>query len=149
MAFAINRFRAGIQRVDGAGAIHGVQYVSIGITALAADVAVDISGLVAGSLSTFWTQALADTTYGSLAAQAQAKLAAISNSGVNLHAIKSEQLLSRFQVASAPSGTQYSIGVTNHLPVITFAAANGVTSLNLVLEFGIQSGQEGVSGSFG
>ena len=149
MAFAITRFRARMSRLDDVGRSHGLQYVSIGISALAADVALDLSGLTAGALSTFWTQALADTTYGSLAAQAQAKLAAIAAAGADLHCVQSEQLIPRLQVASAPTGTQYTLGVTNHLPVLAFAAANGVTALTLILWFGIPAGREAVNADLG
>jgi hypothetical protein len=142
MAYAINKFIARGIRLEGVGRTHARQYVELQITGLAADVALDVSGITAGALSTFWTQATADSAYGSLATSALDVIRSINGLAGPLSEVKAEQLLSRIQVAAAPATTQYILGVTNHLPVLTFAAANGPTTLNLVLEIGLPIGQE-------
>lgn len=142
MAYAINKFIARGIRLEGAGRTHARQYVEFQITGLAADVALDVSGITSGALSTFWTQALADSAYGSLASSALDVIRSINGLAQPLSRVDAEQLLPRIQVASAPSGTQYVLAVTSHLPVLTFAAANGPTTLNLVLEIGLPIGQE-------
>jgi len=142
MAYAINKFSARGIRLEGSGRKHAVQRVEFQITGLASDVALDVSGITSGALSTFWTQATADSSYGSLASSALDVVRSINGLGGTLDLVKAEQLIPRIQVASVPSTTQYILGVTNHLPVLTFAAANGPTTLNLVLEIGLPIGQE-------
>jgi hypothetical protein len=142
MAYSITKFRSLGIRLEGPARTHATQYVAMDITGLAADVALDVSGITAGALSTFWTQATADATYGSLASSALEVIRSINGLGGPLNQVKAEQLIPRIQVAAAPATTQYILGVTNHLPVLTFAAANGPTTLNLVLEIGLPIGQE-------
>lgn len=70
MAFALTSYRARGFMIDGSQPDRATQQVVMTVTGLTSDVALDI-GTDAG---TFWVAALADTTYGDLAASALANL---------------------------------------------------------------------------
>lgn len=144
MSFSLQGFKAYGVRAEGATRQHVRQMAELYIVATVNDVALDISN----SAGTFWTAALADSSYGSLASSALSVLTTISGIAVALRSVKSEELLVRLQAAS-PSGTSYSLSVSSHLPSITCAAGNGQTSWHIQLEWLLPDGREAMVSDLG
>lgn len=148
MAFALTKFVASGILFDGACDRHGIQRVEMTITGLNTDVTYDL-GTTAG---TFWTSAIANATYGSLATGARDfllnKLSGVVGSVLE---IRSQQLAARLQAAAA-SGTSYVqsvASVTTPVPQLTFAASNAPTSGIYVIEWTLQDGQLPLTATFG
>lgn len=145
MTFALTKYVAsGIDR-SGPSVKRGVQRVALTITALAADVDLDIGD----DAGTFWTDALADATYGTLATNAQTHLQTICDNVTALLAVMSPQLLDRVQTAAAGSNGEYSIALEDHRPNITVNAADGEEAWYIVLEWELADGQSPVNASYG
>lgn len=127
----------------------------------------DIGSYVAGSLGTFWTAAIADTTVvsaanpaqgvvfapgttsttqGAIATQALATLQNIA--GVlaeNLITVSSPYILPFIQVASGASGSQYILTVVNDAPTYTFGTASGPTTVvPIFITWDLSPGNHGV-----
>ena len=104
------------------------------ITATAADVALDV-GTLAG---TFWTEAKADGTYGTLATDVLAKLTkfcvAANCAGVTL--VGGEPINTKLRAAAAAAGA-YTLSIANYLPIITMNAADGLTRYLLEVEIAL------------
>jgi hypothetical protein len=115
------------------------------ITAAAADVDLDVGD----DSGTFWTAAQADSTYGALATKALAVLQDIVSVSAALVAVKSEQLIDRIQIASVSGAGEYSLAVVNTRPNIAFNAADGETSIKLILEYELDDEQYPIVASYG
>lgn len=144
MAFALTKFNSYGIDVAGPSFKRGMQHATFTITALVTDVALDLSA--AGG--TFWTAAIANATYGTLATNALVVLGQIQNIAAQLWSIKSEQLLDRLQEASA-TGTDYTVAITTHTPDITCAASNGETAWVIDLEWQLTDGSFPIVASYG
>lgn len=145
MAFALTSFQCRSLDIQSTAKKRGIQQVIMGITGTTADVALDISN----SAGTFWVAALANTTYGALAASALAILTSLQSQVTALKDVKSEKLLARLHVASLTGSAQYTLAITTHLPSIAFNAADGETAISLLLEFEMVDGQFPVVASYG
>lgn len=130
MAFALTKYKQHGVGLSGPGERTTLGFVELEITGLTTDVDLDIGD----DDGTFWTAALANSTYGAMAAQALSDLQDIVANADDLLAVKSQQLLDRVQAAAA-SGTAYTVGIEEKRPNITFAASNGETAYTIVLEY--------------
>lgn len=148
MAFSVTAFKAYGLRTEGATRLHAVQRASFSITALAADVAMDISATTAGSLGTFWTDVTGNTTYGSLAGQALIVIRAIALQVKSFQGIKLGNAQDYVQGTATASST-YTVAVNTHLPDVAFNAANGKTSYTVTLEWLLLDGKEPVISDLG
>lgn len=144
MAFALTKFEARGIEIKTPSKKRGVQELCFTISALAADVDLDI-GDYAG---TFWTAAVANASTGALAAAVLAILQAHDDNVAALLAVQSEQLIDRIQAAAA-AGTAYVLTVGNKLPIILCDAANGETSWYIVVRQELNDGIFPVSASYG
>lgn len=133
MAFALTRFRAYGIEVGEPVIKHFIQRVEMAITALAADVALDLGN----NTGTFWT-AVGGTEPGITGLQAmkdiQLKAAAfleVNGTGVN-----------EYLRGAAVAAGVYTLTVVNVRPSIQYNAANGPTAYNIVLEWELKDDQE-------
>ncbi len=151
MAFALTKFKADGIRHSGPTRSHGEQIAIFSITAADTDTDLDISD----SDGTFWTEALADTTYGSLATGAWNAFFSTTTSGTipaaisTLLAVESETLLARIRDDSSPANTDYSLIIADNLPDLGFASGDAPESIILVLRWLLADGQEAVIADLG
>jgi hypothetical protein len=122
MAFALTSFYADGVRFMGPGPYAATQHVVMTITGLTTDVDLDIGDLD----GTFWTDAIADATYGEMATQALATVGRIVGQAQITARVYVPQLQARLQAAAA-SGTDYTLSLDSDtgFPLYTFAASNG------------------------
>lgn len=145
MAFALTKFYAWRDTVTDVGLYkRAVQNVQLNITATVNDVALDL-GTDAG---TFWTAALANTTYGVVATKALSILQKIVSAARDIQSFTSPELMDRLQAAVA-AGTSYSVAIVNKRPNITFDAANGETAFTVVIRWALLDNQSGYSAQIG
>lgn len=137
MAFALTKYEA--RSVDIASTTYkrGIQEVCLTITGTAADVDLDIGD----NSGTFWTDAQADATYGSLATNALQSLQRIVSHAQALVAVMSQQLLDRVQVASLTTTGQYTLAIQNTRPNLAFDAADGETAYYIILRYELNQSQ--------
>ncbi len=145
MAFALTRLRAWGDKIQTATALRGTQVVELSITGANTDTDADIGD----DTGTFWTDALADTTYGDVAAAAQTQLQAIVANALQLLAVNSEVLLGRYRVATGGSTTQYELTVENHRPDVVFYTGSAPTAWIVELVYRLDDGQFPVAASIG
>jgi hypothetical protein len=131
MAFALVAYHARGVDVAGPSYKRGIQQVVLDITATAADVDLDVGD----DSGTFWTEALADSTYGTLATKALASLQRIVAQSAALVAVDSQQLIDRVQSATAGSNGEFALAVENTRPNITVNAGDGETAWKLILTY--------------
>lgn len=149
MAFALTKFKAYGLRAEGDVRPHAQQVMSFTFTAANTDVTYDL-GTSAG---TFWTSAVADATYGSLAGAARTLLLTtlpgnLPNTAL-MHIAGAYPLSTFAKVASAPSGNQYTLSVTSNMPTITFVSGSAPTAWVLTLTWILHDGIEALRGDFG
>lgn len=139
MAFALTSFVADGIRFSGPGPYRATEQYILTITGAVTDVALDLGN----ATGTFWTAATGNATYGEMAVQV---LAQIDSWVDNYQAVKDifiPELYDRIQVASSPTGTQYtaSIGSDLLLPTINFesAASGGETAYTVAVEYLLDS----------
>ena len=144
MSFAVTKFRAGGIKLNGPSVKRSIQRVVLEITGTTADVALDLGD----DSGTFWTDALADSEYGALAAKALAALQAIVAQAVTLIDHKNDQNFDRLQAASA-SGTSYQVAIQNKRPNYTYAASNGETSYVVELSYELINDQFPITEEYG
>jgi hypothetical protein len=140
MTFALTQFKAYGVRASAATRQHTWQVAEFGITAANTDTALDISSDTSGSLGTFWTAAIANSTYGTLATNALGVIQAIVNNINTLQTVSSEALLTRQEVAASSAqvlaftsaaistGTSVSATVTGLLSTDTILAVTQATA---------------------
>lgn len=131
MAFALTSYVGRGVEIGSVQYKKGLQQVVMTITGTAADVALDLGD----ASGTFWTDALADATYGSLAAKALESLQRISAQSVACVDVQSAQLLDRVQVASLTGAGQYTLATGTIAPDIAFNAADGELSYYIILTY--------------
>lgn len=131
MAFALTRLSAYGVSIGTTTRKRDIQRVEIRLTALAADVDVDI----ANSGSQFWTDVTGNATYGAMGTLAKEFLLGLSSTCRSLLAIKCQEILERVQVDTLTANGQYLVTTTGVLPRIRFFAGNGETAMDIVLEF--------------
>jgi hypothetical protein len=133
MAFAVTKFQAYGLNVSDTGRKRAVQRAAMTVTAAATDTTWDIGTLT----GTFWTSAVAHATYGSIATQA---LAMLTNIGANASVFASLQgtITNNFnKVASVSAATDYTMSISNGLPVIGFTASDAPTSAIIIMEWSL------------
>lgn len=139
MAQALTGYKAYGIRHDGETRSHAYQVVEMYITAANTDVTYDI-GTAAG---TFWTSALADATYGVVAASAlNFILTTLPGTVVRLLRPEAEALTNRIQVLTSPSTSQYSILIASAMPTITFSSGTAPVAMYLTLTWMLHDGIE-------
>lgn len=145
MAFALTGYFARSVEISSSSYKRGIQQVVLNITGAATDVDLDI-GDAAG---TFWTAAVADGTYGTLASNALTSLTAIAGQSAALVAVESEQLIDRVQVASLTTTGQYSLAIDAIGPNIAFNAADGELAYKIILVWELNDYIMPVTASYG
>ncbi len=131
MAFALTGYVARGTDISGPNFKKGTQQVVIRATGTSADVDLDI-GDAAG---TFWTAAIADTTYGALATKALLSLQRVAAQSVANVAVSSNQLIDRVQVASLTTTGQFTLANDVIGPNIAFNAGDGETAYYIILDY--------------
>lgn len=104
-----------------------------------ADVALDFSNFT----GTFWTAALADGTYGTIALNVKKVLQSLIPNVASTHWVGGNFTLYRNRVATgSEAGGDYSANYSNttKLPNFAFKAGNGCGSTNLIVCWGMQPG---------
>jgi hypothetical protein len=144
MAFALTKFSSYGVNIVGPSYKRGTQKALLTITALVTDVSLDL----ANDSGTFWTAALANATYGSVATKALSVLDKIDTVASALLGVKSQQLLPRLQAAAA-AGTSYTLAVSGVRPNITCAAGQGELSWQIELEWSLNDFIFPIVSSFG
>ncbi len=150
MAFALTRFKAYGRRHEGENRSHAEQVCELHITAANTDTAYDLDN----SAGTFWTAALANATYGTLATSAlRAFLTDIVAVKHRCIGVTGEALISDFiRVASGASGLQYIVAVgttTAHMPNLTFVSGSAPTAITLFITWSLVDGAEAVTSDLG
>ncbi len=145
MSFALVAFHARGVEITSPSNKRGIQQVVLDITAAATDVDLDIGD----DSGTFWTAALADSTYGSLAASALDVLQAIVAQSAAFVGCASEQLIDRQQVLTLTADGQYILEVQDSRPNITCRASNGETSWKLILTYELDNFIQPIYASLG
>jgi hypothetical protein len=126
MTLALTRFIASGEYQTAPVSHRGTQVVEMHMTAAATDVTYDISN----ASGTFWN-ALASTVSGPTAL---ATLQAIVTAGGTLVRVGGDYAQSYLRGAATGAGV-YTMSVTGNLPSIAFNAANGPTSMILIMEW--------------
>lgn len=131
MAFALTSFFADGVKYQGPGPYRATQCYTFTCTGLTTDVDFDL-GDYSG---TFWTAAIADATYGTMATQVLQYLQDQDSNFLVNQRFYTPQLAGRV-VAAAASGTAYTVSLnsTSLLPEYTFAASNGATAYTVFVE---------------
>lgn len=148
MSFALTKFEARGVEIKTPSKKRGKQELVFTITGTTADVDLDLGD----EDGTFWTDALADATYGTRATSVFAFLftaPAIVDQVAGLMAVESEQLIDRIQKAAVSTAGEYSLAVENHLPNIAVNAADGETTWVIRVHLELNDSIYPVSASFG
>lgn len=148
MSFAITKFKAYGIRAEGAVRPHCQQVFSFTFTAANTDIAYDLGT----SGGTFWTSAIADTTYGSLATAVRTLLLTrlpgmLPDSA--LVGIQGEPIKTYIQVAAGAVGSQYTLAISSSMPTITFVAGSAPTAWVLNLTWNLADGMEAIAADYG
>lgn len=132
MAFALTSFFCDGTRYSGPGPYRATETAVFTVTGLVTDVDFDI-GDYSG---TFWTDAVANSRYGAMAALVKTQLQKLDDQVLAVCRIYTPELADRVQ-ANATSTTDYtlSIDATSKLPIYTFAASNGETAYTVFVEW--------------
>lgn len=131
MAFALTSFFADGERYLGPGPLKGVQRVILGITGTTADIDLDIGD----DSGTFWTDAVADTTYGEMASQALTTLQKIIGQTVTWQAVYCPQIDAVYLRAAAAAASAYTLAFTNSRPNWTFDTGEGLTAYTVIIDY--------------
>lgn len=122
----------------------GHQVVELKIAGTAADVDLDIGD----DDGTFWTAAIAAAT-GAMATNVLTLLQDIEGKGALGCGVGSKELRDRIQIAAVSGAGEYSLAWEGQRPNIAFNAADGETSLIVVLTYLLADGQAYVTQNFG
>ena len=145
MAFALTKFESYGIDMAGPSKKRGKQEAKLTITALAADVDLDIGD----DAGTFWTAAQADAVYGALATKVLEILNKIADNAEALLDVKSPQLLDRVQVAALSGAGQYTLAIQDARPNVAVNAADGELAWIIVLEWSLNDGIFPIISSYG
>ena len=124
----------------------GIQEVLLTITAANTDTALDVGN----ASGTFWTAAVADATYGSMASAILAQIQAIVSAGGSLRRWECPQLQAGAyaQVKSSPGANQYSTTLDTYGVDITLHSGDAPTSYSLYLVYELAAGQFAVTAGY-
>ncbi len=124
----------------------GVQEVRLTVTGANTDVDLDI-GDIAG---TFWTAAVADATYGEMAALVLAQLEAVVASSAFFRGFSCPELQCSVYllVASAPGASQYSLTTDTYGPDILLHSGDAPTAYNIILQYELAAGAFPISAQY-
>lgn len=158
--YQVQGYEAYVREVDEPLTEKFWQYLTIyALSAANTQVTYDFGAYVAGSLGTFWTAAIADTTaitvnvngvptattQGALASQALALIQNIGVFGSNVLRPDGSALVALAQVASGASTAQYSVAIANNAPSITFGTTSApTTKVSFTLVWDLNAGYHGV-----
>jgi hypothetical protein len=131
VAFALTSFQSDGIKYSGPGPRRAIQTVILTITGTTADVDLDIGD----DSGTFWTAALADSTYGDLAEEALSKLQTIISNATAVARIYSPEIEASGIRAAAASGTAYTLVYQNSRPNWTFASSQGLTAYTVFIDY--------------
>lgn len=131
MAFALTSFFADGNRYMGAGVETAVQRVILTATGTTADVDLDIGD----NSGTFWTAAIANTTYGTMATQALETLQKIISQSTTWQAVYSPEIDASGVREAAASGTAYTLTFQNSRPNYLFDTAQGLTAYTIIIDY--------------
>lgn len=147
MAFALTRLRAWGNKIQTESPLRGEQFVELRLTGANTDVDCDIGD----DAGVFWTDALADATYGDLAAAALTTLQAIVAQAAQLTAVESAELITRTKVlvADVDAASEYAITVVNDRPNILFITTDAPTAWKVQLRYTLDDGQFPIVASLG
>jgi hypothetical protein len=145
MAFSLIAFHARGVDIAGPSYKRGIQQVVMDVVATAADVDMDIGD----DSGTFWTDCLANATYGALATQALSALQGIVAQSAALISVQSEQLIDRVQVGTPSGADEYSLAIQDMRPNIAVNAADGELAWKLVLTYELNNFIYPVNQSYG
>ena len=109
-----------------------------------ADVTLDLDNFS----GTFWTAALADVTYGTIALHVAQQLKDIAPNVASMHSVGGNFTLYRNRVATgSEAGGDYSQNYNNttKLPNFAFKAGNGPNGTNIILVWGMKPGAQVVT----
>lgn len=136
MTFALDSFFADGYRYMGPGPLGATQRLIFQISATAADVDLDL-----GDLSgTFWTDALADTTTGVMAANVLSQLQKIIGKCTQTANVFCPQVFGIPVAAAAAAGVmEQSISSTTLLPSYEFDAGEGLTAYTIYVDLELSS----------
>ncbi len=146
MSFALTKAQFRSLSLQNVSYKKGVQEVVLEITAANTDTDLDI-GDAAG---TFWTAAVANATYGAMAALVLAQLQAVVASSAYFSQLRCPELQcsAYLQVASAPGATQYSLTTDTYGPDILLASGSAPTSYHVHLFYELAVGAFPISANY-
>jgi hypothetical protein len=132
MAFALTSFFADGERFTGPGPYRGKETYVFTVTATTADVDFDLGDLDGN----FWTEALADTTYGEMATQVLDRITNLVANYATLKSVEVPQLFPYIQAATQ-SGTAYKLTIDedSNLPIFLFDTSNGLEAYTVIVEY--------------
>jgi hypothetical protein len=131
MAFALTSFFADGNPYCGPGVEKAVQRVILTATGTTADIDLDIGD----DTGTFWTAALANGTYGTMATSALDILQKIISQSTTWQAVYSPEIDASGVRAAAASGTAYTLTFQNSRPNYLFDTAQGLTAYTIVIDY--------------
>lgn len=145
MAFALTGYFARSVEIGSTSYKRGIQQVVLNITGTVDDVDLDIGD----DDGTFWTAAVADTVYGTLASNALISLTAIAGQSAALVAVESQELIDRVQVASLSTTGQYSLAIDAIGPNIAVYTADGELTYKIILVWELNDYIMPITASYG
>lgn len=136
MAFALTRFQAYGIEIDEATTKRFKQYAELQITALAADVALDLGN----NTGTFWG-AVGGTEPGTTALQALKDIQLRAKTFLDIQGLG----VNEYVRGTAAAAGVYTISIQNLRPNVTYNAANGPLVYDIVLTWELNDNVEAVS----
>ncbi len=133
MAFALTKAEFRSVEFQNPSFKRGIQEIRLYVTGANTDIDLDI-GDIAG---TFWVAAVANTTYGAMAALVLEQLQAVvaSSSFFRGFSCPELQCSAYVQAASSPGATQYSLTTDDYGPDILLASGSAPTAYNIILQY--------------
>ncbi len=146
MAFALTKAEFRSLEYQNVSFKRGIQEVRLTVTGANTDIDLDI-GDIAG---TFWTAALLDATYGTMATLVLAQLEAVVASSAFFRQLICPvlQCSAYIQAASAPGATQYSLTTDTYGPDILLASGTAPTAYDIILQYELAAGAFPISAQY-
>lgn len=145
MAFALTSYQADAIKYMGASQRRAIQTVVLTITGTTSDIDLDIGD----DDGTFWTDAVADSTYGDIATSALSSLQRIVAQASAVARIYSPEIESSGVRAAAASGTAYTLVHEDKRPDWAFASGQGLTSYTVYIDYLLNVNTLPVAESYG
>lgn len=143
MAFALTKFSLQTINNSGTSKYRGIQRAVLNITQANTDTDLDIGD----DSGTFWTAALANSTWGALAAKAQAKLQEIDDVVDGIIAVGGS-VVAKNRVTSSPSAGELALAVQNQRPNITYNSGDAPTEHKVIIDWLLSPEKQGISGDW-